>query len=119
MSATEDGQVVDHGEYLDVCVGQIQLQRVSDGKWIIEEDFRVDGEIWRVHKNDADPFPSNPHAHCVGGAKRFIGLTLHLGTGELFRSRASTGRRLGTPQFERLIQLIQPKFPHIRLPLPA
>lgn len=25
--------------------------------------FKVAGSIWIIHKNDADPFPSNPHAH--------------------------------------------------------
>ncbi|MEO6685322.1 MAG: hypothetical protein ABIN24_05130 [Dyadobacter sp.] len=25
--------------------------------------FKVNGSIWIIHKNDADPFPSNPHAH--------------------------------------------------------
>lgn len=24
---------------------------------------KVNGSIWIIHKNDADPFPSNPHAH--------------------------------------------------------
>ena len=31
------------------------------------------GQLWRVHKNDADPFPSDPHAHNVES-----GLALHL-----------------------------------------
>lgn len=27
--------------------------------------FKASGSIWVIHKNDADPFPSNPHAHNV------------------------------------------------------
>ncbi len=27
-----------------------------------EVTIKRDGCIWRIHKNDADPFPSNPHA---------------------------------------------------------
>jgi hypothetical protein len=38
---------------------------------------------------DAVSNPSNPHAHCVGGAKRFIGCKLHLGTAQLFKERAA------------------------------
>jgi hypothetical protein len=40
-------------------------------------------------KLDAVSNPSNPHAHCVGGAKRFIGCKLHLGTAQLFKERAA------------------------------
>jgi hypothetical protein len=38
----------------------------AEGKFLIQKDYKVDGEIWQVHKGDADPFPSRPHAHCVG-----------------------------------------------------
>ena len=111
-----DEVIQDADGYVDVCVGVAQWQ-LLDGRYILEEDFKVSGEVWRVHKNDADPYPSNPHAHCVGGAKRFIGCTLHLGTGELFRERNPLGRRLESNQFSRLIELIRPKFPGITLPL--
>lgn len=111
-----DETVQDSGDYVDVCIGVAQWQ-LPDGRYIVEKDFRVSGEVWRVHKNDADPFPSSPHAHCIGGAKRFIGCTLHLGTGALFRQRESLGRRLESKQFARLIELIRPKFPGITLPL--
>lgn len=111
-----DEFVADCGNYVDVCVGAVQMQSL-DGRCILEEDYRVKGEVWRVHKSDADPYPSNPHAHCVGGANRFVGLTMHLGTAELYDGRKAIGRRLEASQFFRLIQLIQPKFPHIKLPL--
>lgn len=106
----------DTDSYVDVCVGVAQWQ-LPDGRYILEEDFKVSGEIWRVHKSDADPFPSNPHAHCIGGAERMIGSTLHLGSGELFKGRKSLGRRLEGAQFSRLLELIRPKFPGITLPL--
>lgn len=115
-SEMEDEFIEDAGDYVDVCVGVAQWQ-LPDGRYILEEDFKVSGEVWRVHKNDADPFPSNPHAHCVGGTKRFIGCTLHLGTAELFRERKSLGRKLESNQFSRLIELIRPKFPGVTLPL--
>tara|TARA_R110002072_G_scaffold82384_1_gene187768 strand:+ start:77 stop:472 length:396 start_codon:yes stop_codon:yes gene_type:complete len=82
-----------------------------------EKDYKVNGEIWQVHKGDADPFPSRPHAHCVGGRDRFVGLKLHLGTRELFHGSKSKELFLGKKQFGRLIELIQPKFPEIQLPL--
>ncbi|MEM5433476.1 conserved hypothetical protein [Cupriavidus taiwanensis] len=105
--------VVDNGKYVDVCVGAATW-KTRDGRYILEEDFKVSGEVWRVHKSDADPYPSNPHAHCVGGAKR---CTLHLGTAQLYRKRDALGRFLEPSQFERLLELIRPKFPGIIFPL--
>lgn len=119
---SEDGEnhliLADTDSHVDVCVGVSQWQK-ADGRYILEEDYRVSGEVWRVHKSDADPYPSNPHAHCVGGAKRFIGCTLHLGTAELFRKRDGTGRYLERNQFDRLLELISPKFPALTFPLPT
>lgn len=114
-----DHKVVDDNDaFVDVALGWIELVDTK-GRYLAEKDYRVSGEVWRVHKGDADPFPSRPHAHCVGGAKRYIGCTVHLGTGELFRSATGTGLYLSKKQFARLIELIQPKFPDIELPLPT
>ncbi len=30
---------------------------------LLEAEVKLNGKIWTVHKYDADPFPSNPHAH--------------------------------------------------------
>ena len=56
-------------------------------KLITEQTVKVKGEIWQVHKNDADPFPSIPYAHNYAS-----GVSLHLGTGDLFKKRASAGQ---------------------------
>lgn len=112
-----EGLLAETAVYVDVCVG-VSERQLADGRYILEKDYRVKGEVWRVHKGDADPFPSSPHAHCVGGAQRFIGCTLHLGTADLYYGRKPLGRRLERKQFERLIELIKPKFPGITLPLP-
>lgn len=54
---------------------------------LTEQTIKVKGEVWRVHKNDADPFPSIPHAHNYES-----GMVLHLGSGEMFdRNRQSVG----------------------------
>lgn len=45
------------------------------------------GERWRIHKNDADPFPSNPH-----GDSPDTGLKLDLSTGYLYRKRMCVGK---------------------------
>lgn len=47
-----------------------------------EKEIKHKGEIWVIHKNDKDPFPSNPHAHNME-----TGYKLHLGNGELFSSK--------------------------------
>jgi hypothetical protein len=48
-----------------------------------EETIRSNGEVWRIHKNDQDPFPSNPHAHNLQS-----GYKLHLGTGMLYYKKS-------------------------------
>jgi hypothetical protein len=88
------------------------------GRSILEKDYRVGGEVWRVHKNDADPFPSRPHAHCIGGRSRFIGCKLHLGTRQLFSSdNKPLDRYLEQDFFDRIIVLVRRKFPDMVLPL--
>lgn len=53
---------------------------------IIKGIIKFKGEVWEIHKNDQDEFPSNPHAHNYE-----YGLKLHLGTGELFKKRKLMG----------------------------
>lgn len=103
-------------DYVDLIVGRCEWID-TQGRYRLEKDFRVDGEVWRVHKNDADPFPSKPHAHCMAGKKRYIGCTVHLGTAERYFGREASGEYLDKKQFDRLINLIKPKFPGLVLPL--
>jgi hypothetical protein len=111
-----EGIATETPEYIEVSVGH-SAWKTLDGLFISESvDCKVSGEIWRIYKNDPDPFPSNPHAHCIGG-ERYIGCKLHLGTGELFRNSQSLKRRLDNNQFMRLIELIRPKFPGVTLPI--
>jgi hypothetical protein len=104
-------------DQISIYLGEEVPFENADGRFLIQKDYKVAGEVWQVHKGDADPFPSCPHAHCVGGKQRFIGLKLHLGSRELFDGRKSIGLYLPRKPFERLIKLIQPKFPNINLPL--
>jgi hypothetical protein len=67
----------------------------------VEGTYKSGGEIWRIHKYDADPFPSNPHAHNVQ-----TGLKLHLGTGELFEKSVSRGQ-LPCKSLRKLRQLVR------------
>lgn len=55
----------------------------SDVPILIEKkNYRVNGEVWVVHKNDIDPFPSSPHAHNYDQ-----NLVMHLGNGRMYRQR--------------------------------
>ena len=54
---------------------------------ITEETVKSKGQVWRIHSNDQDPFPSSPHGHNLES-----GLKLHLGTGELFRKTKNAGK---------------------------
>lgn len=110
--------LADTSDFTDVTIGVSEWQTL-DGRYVLEEDYRVAGEVWRVHKNDPDPHPSLPHAHCVAGADRFVGCKLHLGTGQLYKGRNALNRKLSRKQFEQLIAQIQEKFPDAIFPLPA
>jgi hypothetical protein len=113
----DDGILGDTAEYVDVTVGLLEMQDAK-GRFLIQKDYRVSGEVWRVHKSDADPYPSSPHAHCIGGADRFIGYKLHPGTAELYdKKNKALGFFLEKKKFLRLIAMIQPKFPTTSLPL--
>ena len=56
-------------------------------KLLLEQVIKQNGEQWEIHKYDADPFPSNPHAH-----NHEARVKLHLGTGELFKKRDRVGK---------------------------
>lgn len=49
-------------------------------KQLYEQTIRSNGEVWRIHKNDHDPFPSNPHAVNIE-----TGLKLDLSNGNLYK----------------------------------
>ena len=57
---------------------------------LIEQTIKTGGEIWRIHKNDADPFPSVPHAHNLE-----TGVVLHLGTGDLYNKKREVIKNIG------------------------
>lgn len=70
-----------------LCEVEFESSPIPDGvvRSLDEVTVKRDGCIWRIHANDADPFPSNPHAHNIES-----GLKLNLATGALyFRSQAS------------------------------
>jgi len=75
----------------DVLLGEVELDTspIPDRciRELREATIRKDGCVWRIHKNDADPFPSNPHAHNVES-----GLKLNLETGELYLRANPTGK---------------------------
>lgn len=73
---------------------------------LLEEKVKHKGEIWLIHKYDADPFPSNPHAH-----NHESNLKLHLGTGDLYLGKKVVGS-LSKKNFGALREKIK----HVVLP---
>ncbi|PKA44032.1 hypothetical protein CWR43_06920 [Rhizobium sullae] len=66
-------------DVVEFTLGHIDFEN-ADGLLLIMKDYRIRGEVWQVHKGDADPLPSRPHAHCVDGRGPYKGGKLHLGT---------------------------------------
>lgn len=108
----------EESQFLEVVCRKTNWQAL-DGHYFIEKDLRVNGEVWRVHKYDSDPFPSSPHAHCVSGPGLLPGCKLHLGNRELYKDNKFIGKLLNKKEFQKLIELLKPKFPEITLPLPS
>ncbi len=83
-------ELLDHIALAESLLPRIEvlLERPLEFKGRIETKIQVKskGLVWRVHKYDPDPFPSNPHAHNFEQ-----NLKLHLGTGEFYRARKSMG----------------------------
>ena len=52
-----------------------------------EETIKQNGEQWRIHAYDPDPFPHLPHAHNLS-----TGFKLDLRNGNLYRKRNLVGR---------------------------
>lgn len=73
---------------------------------LYEETVKSKGEKWVVHKNDADPFPSDPHAHNYDA-----GLKLHLGNGDLYQGTKKVGT-MPAKRFKDLREL----FKRIKMP---
>ncbi|WEK21329.1 MAG: hypothetical protein P0Y49_09265 [Candidatus Pedobacter colombiensis] len=72
---------------MPVCTLDLSIPSDSIGEDDLEKaDIRNDGQKWRVHQNDADPFPSNPHAHNYSKHQK-----LHLGNGKLYRKTVVVG----------------------------
>jgi hypothetical protein len=57
--------------------------------FLTHQQVKVKGEIWQIHKNDVDPFPSNPHAHNYQS-----NVVVHLGNGMIYRKRKYLGEQL-------------------------
>ncbi|MGD0868897.1 MAG: hypothetical protein ABSB88_05055 [Bryobacteraceae bacterium] len=80
--------------------------------FLTEADVKLKGEKWTVHRYDADPFPSNPHAHCYSRA-----LKLHLGNGAIYQNKSKVPcGHIGTKDLVRLRELVVQKNANIALP---
>jgi hypothetical protein len=58
-------------------------------RFLLQYKVRVKfkGQTWVIHRYDADPFPSNPHAHCLDQ-----NIKLDLSTGGFYRKRQLMGK---------------------------
>jgi len=76
---------------------------------LIKAQVKFKGEIWTIHKNDKDVFPSQPHAHNYDRQYK-----LHLGNGKLYRKKICFGS-INNKDFINLRQTITQKI-NINLP---
>gem|GEM_PF-6106293 len=62
-------------------------------------EIKVGGYVLYVHRNDQDPFPSQPHAH-VGRPRSSYRVNIE--TGEIFHGTTPTGRNIGKKALREL-----------------
>ena len=100
---------VDQGPLIAEIKLDVSIIPLAAVQLLEEETIRHQGEIWRVHKNDADPWPSIPHAHNLESF-----LVLHLGTGEMFNpnNRKKVVGKIGKKQ----LNLLRDKLTKFELP---
>ena len=87
---------------------EVKESIIPDGvlRLITEERVKHRGDVWVIYKNDADPFPSSPHAHNYA-----TGHKLDLKNGDLYLGK----RKVGNIGKKRL-QSLRDKIQHIDLP---
>lgn len=80
---------------------------------LLEAEVKLDGTKWTIHKYDADPFPSNPHAHNYAR-----NVKLHLGNGLLYfgKERKSSCGQMHKKELVKLRGLVQQRNATIMLP---
>jgi hypothetical protein len=61
----------DTDECVELTLGAIEMV-LPNGHYILEEDYRVSGEVWRVHKGDADPYQNPPMARFVRHTPAYV-----------------------------------------------
>lgn len=66
-------------------------------RMITEKVIKVKGEVWEIHRYDADPFPSSPHAHNYAA-----NLKLHLGTGDLYDKQKRFQGNIGKKKLDTI-----------------
>jgi hypothetical protein len=71
-----------------VAIVELSESIIPEGteRALYEQQVKHKGEVWVIHKNDADPHPSIPHAHNYDA-----NLKLHLGNGDLYNKRKIVG----------------------------
>ncbi|MGD1097026.1 MAG: hypothetical protein ABSB35_34185 [Bryobacteraceae bacterium] len=80
--------------------------------YLTEAEVKMRGEKWTVNKYDADPFPSDPHAHNYAR-----GLKLHLGNGDLYQHKKKVCcDRISKKDLIKLRDLVIQRSPSIALP---
>jgi hypothetical protein len=79
-----------------------------------EERRKLKGEIWEIHQNDVDPWPSNPHAHNVE-----TGYKVNLSTGAIHdpskKRKESFLKRMPEKKLLKLRRLFKSPSPELQL----
>jgi hypothetical protein len=71
------------------------------GSFIIRADMKLEGQKWRFHKNDKDPFPSKPHGHNYDRNTK-----LDLKTGLIYDDKLEVVGRIKEKSLNQILELL-------------
>lgn len=90
--------------YNDVILEELEFAECSNYGLLLESTAKFKNNIWRIHKNDQDPFPSNPHAHKIDGD-----IKLDLSNGWLYKNRKYIGEQMKKKDFMNFREILEKK----------
>jgi hypothetical protein len=105
-----ENYISENGSPVDTITIEQPIATNYSEEQLIKAYVKSSGEVWVIHRNDKDTFPSQPHAHNYDKQ-----LKLHLGTGGLFRKKVIMGS-INNKELITIRSLIEAKIKDINLP---
>lgn len=109
LNLYEDIKNVNFSPKIDEILIETKDIGFKDSNNAFERRIKAGGEVWVIHQNDIDPFPSSPHAHNYDS-----NLKLDLSNGLLYKKKEQVA---SIPK--KKLEIIRKKCEELGITLPA